>query len=73
MSGTRKPLERWERGLIAATVLFVGVVLGACLYWQWLNADPVVAIPPPVEISPNARDLYIQAGDAIQSFEVVRE
>ena len=46
-----KPLERWERGLIVATVLFVVLVAGPYAYWAWLNADPVVNIPPAVALA----------------------
>ena len=50
-----KPLERWERGLIVATVLFVVLVAGPYAYWAWLNADPVVNIPPAVDTGAAAR------------------
>ena len=66
-----KPLERWERGLIVATVLFVVLVAGPYAYWAWLNADPVVNIPPAVDTGAAARTAYMNAEAAMHQDQMI--
>lgn len=58
-------LTRSEKKLFLVTGCLIALILAAGLWWQWLNADPVVHIPTPQMPNPNAFDFYVKAGDAL--------
>jgi len=58
---TRNPLTAGERRLLWLTGLFLALVGGLVGYLIWLNLDPVVPVPAPVDPSPNARETYLAA------------
>ncbi len=60
------PSNWGKKALLICGCLFVMIVATMILWWQNINANPRVIIPPPPPMpTPNARDFYIKAGNAL--------
>ncbi|MHB0936754.1 MAG: hypothetical protein ACYDCO_23190 [Armatimonadota bacterium] len=60
----REPLNKGEKILLIGMIVLLAIG-GFVAFWAYYsNIDPVVSIPTPTMLSPNARDLYLAAAKA---------